>query len=199
MPVDTQLGHHLGPALGDRQLHRGTLEDTGLDHLQHILDSQGGIDPLDDYRRQLAVGELLIYTAQRLPHSAACRQGQATPRQLLEAAVMSVALLGNQHQWYFTANRRTGADIVPGPNIEQLAGRDQIALAALQGAKQLILGLGNDLQRKVATVTRIAIEVLLESAQTVVLDTDALALDRARTVAALIDQYTQLAAATNRR
>ena len=108
---------------------------------------------------------------------------------------MPVTLLRYQHQRYFAANRGTGTDIVPGAYVEQFAGCDQVALAALQCAKQLILGFGDDLQSEAATISRIAVEVLLECPQAVVFDANALALDRARAVAALIDQHPQFTAA----
>ncbi|MNX67196.1 hypothetical protein D3C86_983160 [compost metagenome] len=81
--------------------------------------------------------------------------------------------------------------------IEQLAWRHQIALPALQCAKQLILGLGNDLEGDFLTVTGVAVEVLLERSQAMVFDPDRLPLDFAGTVAALVDQHPQHTTAAN--
>ncbi|MNR06125.1 hypothetical protein D3C85_1221880 [compost metagenome] len=60
LALDAQLGHDLGPALGDRLLDHCQVENPGLDHFQHILHGQARIDPLDLDRRQFAQCQFLV-------------------------------------------------------------------------------------------------------------------------------------------
>ncbi|MNX67195.1 hypothetical protein D3C86_983150 [compost metagenome] len=69
--VETQLGQDLAPALGDRLLDDGQVEDPALDHLQHVLDGKARIDPFDCDRWQFVQGELLIDLADGIPGGAA--------------------------------------------------------------------------------------------------------------------------------
>ena len=67
----------------------------------------------------------------------------------------------------------------------------------LQGAEQLVLGLGNDLEGDFLIVTSLAVEVLLNGAQAMVFDNDGLALDLITAVATLVDQHPQAPTAAN--
>ena len=104
---------------------------------------------------------------------------------------MTLTLDPDQHQRHVAGDWLTAGNRVAGLQIEQLTGRHQITFAALQRAKQLILGFGNDLEADFLTVTGMAVEILLERAQTMVLDANGLALDFTGTIAALVDQYPQ--------
>ena len=197
MAIQAQLGHHLGPALGNRLLDGRHTEDPGLDHLQHIFNGQGRIDPFDDDRRALAVDQSLIKLANRLASHAAGGQCQAAPGKLLKVLVTSIALTGNDDQRHILANCRTGAEPAATRHVKELTGRDQIAFTALQSGQQLILGPWNQFQLEAAAIARIAIEILLEGPQAVVFDADTLTFDFTRAVTALIDQHAQLTAAAN--
>uniref|UniRef100_A0A1I7XWH4 LysR family transcriptional regulator n=1 Tax=Steinernema glaseri TaxID=37863 RepID=A0A1I7XWH4_9BILA len=96
-------------------------------------------------------------------------------------------------------HRVAGHHPAGGTQIDQLAGRHQIALATLQCADQLVLGLGDDLQADLLTVTGTPVEVVLEGDQPMVFDAHWLALDLAGAVAALVDQHAQHPAFTDLR
>src|SRR5690606_13348426 len=76
---------------------------------------------------------------------------------------------------------------------EPLTRCHQIALAALQGSQQLILGHGNELQVQLAAVAGMALEILTNGPQTLILKPDSLPPDLGGAVTALVDQYAQLA------
>ncbi|MNQ89879.1 hypothetical protein D3C85_1052010 [compost metagenome] len=199
VPIQAQLGHHLGPALGNRLLHRRQRVDAGLDHLQHIFHRQGRIGPLDNDGRQLARGQLLVDLAQCLASRAAYRQGDAAAGELLQALIAPLTLAADQEQRYVLAQGGAGADISARPLADQLAGRHQVAFAALQRDQQLVLGPGDYLQPDFTPVAGIAVEVLLEGADPVVLHPDRLALDLPGAVAALVHQHLEHAAAADLR
>ncbi len=130
---------------------------------------------------------------------AAGRQRDGPPGQLLQARVAPVALARHQHQRHIGAHRRARADLQAVVRRQQFAGGDQVAFATLQGGKQLVLGLGYELEGEVPRGRRTAVEVLLEGAQATVLDADRLALHLARAVAALVDQHLEHASAADAR
>src|SRR5690606_25746519 len=78
----------------------------------------------------------------------------------------------------------------------QLAGRHQVALAALQRREELVLRLGDELQADFTPVAGVAVEVLLEGADAVIFHAHLFALDLPRAVAALVHQHLEHAAAT---
>ena len=84
----------------------------------------------------------------------------------------------NNHR-HVTTQRCTGAQVATNWFAQQLTRRDQITLTALQGRQQLILGLGDDFQTQGAAIGCGPVQVLLERAQALVLDTDTLASDLA--------------------
>ncbi|MNF80719.1 hypothetical protein D3C84_629680 [compost metagenome] len=197
--VETQSGHHLGPAFGDRLFHRRQRIDAGLDHLQHILHRQARVDPLDGDGRHLARSQLLVDLAQRLPGGAARRQRDAAAGELLQALVAALALAADQQQRHVLAQGSAGADMSARALADQFTGRHQVTFASLQRNQQLVLGLGDYLQPDFTPIAGIAIEVLLEGTDPVVLDPDRLALDLPRAVAALVDQHLEHAATADLR
>ena len=197
LPVETQLRQDLAPALGNRLLDNGQVEDAALNHLQHIFDRQRRVDPFDLDRRQFVQRQFLIELTDRLPRRTAGRQRQGFAGELFDLGVAPLALDPDQHQRHVAGDRFTAGHRIARLQIEQFARRDQITFAALQGAEQLILGFGNDLEGDFLAVTGVAIEVLLEGAQAMVFDADGLALNFTGAVAALVDQHAQHAAAAN--
>ncbi len=190
-----QLGHHLGPALGDALFDRGSRVDAGLHHLQHILHSQRRIDPLDDDRRLSLGHQLPVQPGQRWPGSTAGGQRHAASGQLLQPLEVPGALAGDEDQRNIADHRPAAGDLSYAIRLEQLSWRNQIALAAPQRPQQLVLGLGDDLQPD--GLAGIAIEITLEGTQANVLDANRLTLDLARTVATLVDQHAQHTTAAN--
>ena len=197
--VDAQLRQHLGPAFGDGLLDHGEAEDACLDHFHHILDGQGSVQLFDTDRCHAALRQALVDQLDGALGGAAGRQRDGPPGQLLQARVAPVAFARHQHQRHIGAHRRARADLQAVVRRQQFAGGDQVAFATLQGGKQLVLGLGYELEGEVPRGRRAAVEVLLEGAQATVLDADRLALHLARAVAALVDQHLEHASAADAR
>ncbi|MNG04376.1 hypothetical protein D3C84_875020 [compost metagenome] len=76
LPIETQLGQDLAPAFGNRLLDDGQVKDSTLDHLQHVLDRQARVDPLDLDRRQFMQRQLLVDLADGVPGRTAVGQRQ---------------------------------------------------------------------------------------------------------------------------
>ena len=172
-------------------LDQGEVINTRLHHLQHIFHGQRGINPLDVHWRQFAQRQLLIDQVQRLPRRAARRERDRATRQLLQTRITTFALDPDQHQRHAFDNRITGGNCVRWLDVQQFAGRHQIAFPAQQCAEQLIFGLGNDFKGDFLTVAGMPVEVALKSPQPVIFNTNRLALHLPRTVATLIDQHPQ--------
>ncbi|MGE6473299.1 hypothetical protein [Serratia proteamaculans] len=92
LPIKPQLGQDLAPALGNGLLDDGQMENTTLDHFQHILDRKAWVDPLDLDRRLLMQRQLLINLADRITRSTARRQRQGFAGELLQPGITTLAL-----------------------------------------------------------------------------------------------------------
>ncbi len=195
--VQAQARHHPGPTPGNGLLDHGEVIDASLDHLQHVLHRQGRIDPFHLDRRTFAQRQLLVQLLDQRAGGTGAGQRHRTPGQLLDMAEAAFALAPHQHQWHLVEHRRAAADPANRAGVKQFARYRQVALATRQGAQQLLLGPGDQLQLDLLAVGGTGIEIMLQGPQAIVFDADRFALDLTGTVAALVDQHPQHLAAAD--